>query len=153
MHHDKIVSMNPSGTLTLEKLDSKIDSLAEKMDAKFDLVMEKMDAKFDFIMKTMDARFAVVDEKFESIIELMMAGFESVYTRFDRVDQEIRDVKTRVGRLEDSMEEVQYSLAVLTKAEEKDAEATINHEGRIQRLEKINKIKAIPPTHLIDIQI
>ena len=137
MSHDKIGSMNASETSALEKLDS---------------LAEKMDTRFDSLIRTVNTRFEAVDEKFDSMLELMMSGFEVVCARFDHVDQEIHDVKTRVVRLEDSMDEVKYSAEVLTGAEEKDAESSINHEERIQRLEKINKIKAIPPSHLIDIQ-
>jgi archaellum component FlaC len=166
MHHDKIHPMTLTAPLTLEKLDSKLD-------AKFDFVMKTMDerfavvdAKFDQVIQEMRAGFKAADEKFDATIELMMAGFESMDARFNRVEshldrhdkqiaslsENVRDVQSRTIHLEESMEEVQYSLAVLTKAEEKDAEATINHELRLQRLEKINKVKAIPPSHLIDIQ-
>ena len=153
-----------SSVLTFEMLDSKIDSkfdqLDSKIDERFSVLDSKinskfglLDAKIDGVLKTMNDRFEVVDEKFDSMLELMMSGFESVYARFDHVDQEFVEVKTRVGHLENSMEGVQYSLVALTKAEEKDAKATINHEERLQRLEKIFKIKAVSPAHLIDIQV
>jgi hypothetical protein len=146
-------SISPS--LLLERIDSRFDAF----DAKIDFVLERMTVGFEAVDERLDGvdnrldkidnRLDKVDgrlDKHDGLIGLLIIGQDNLLS-------ETREVKQRVIHHEDSMEEVQYSLGVLTKAEEKDAEATINHELRLQSLEKINNIKAIPPAHLTDIQV
>ena len=144
------------------------------MTAETDLIItelsKRFDSKIDQLGTEINGRFGQVDTAFADLASAMQYGFEKVYECFDAVDErfdrlegrtdkveegleylkvEVRDVKARVIHLEASMEEVQESLANLENAEEKDAKATINHEIRIQKLEKVNKIK--PVAHLLNI--
>ena len=133
---------------------------------------KRFDSKIDQLGTEINGRFELMDTAFADLASAMQYGFEKVYERFDEVDErfdrlegrtnkveevleylkvEVRDVKTRVIHLESSMEEVQESLSNLENAEEKDAKATINHETRIQKLEKVNKIKSKPVAHLLNI--
>ena len=153
---------NFDGKLT--DLDGRFTNLDEKF--------TNLNNKFDSFSILVIERFEQVDTAFADLASAMQYGFEKVSERFDEVDErfdrlegrtdkveegleylkvEVRDVKARAIHLESSMEEVQESLANLEYAEEKDAKATINHETRIQKLERLNKIKPKPVAHLLNI--
>jgi hypothetical protein len=140
--------MNEAQPLTLEKFESTMSDVC---------------VRFDGFESTIANLWHVTDLRFEKFESMMSDFMSAVNARFDRNEEviqslvvgqsllleETRDIKRRVVGLEYSMDDVQYSISTLTRAEEKDAEATINHENRLQRLEKLNKIKAISPAHLI----
>jgi len=102
----------------------------------------------------------------QELTQAMCEGFERMDQKFERVDGvlstlqigqdnllvEVHDIKRRVVHLEFQMADVQDSLNDLSEAEAKDAMASINHEQRIVRLEKINNIQAVSPEYLTEIE-
>jgi predicted nucleic acid-binding Zn-ribbon protein len=93
------------------------------------------------------------------LLELMYAGFERIngvlstlQLGLDNLLVEVLDVKRRVVHLEVQVADVQDSLDDLSEAESKDAMASINHESRIIRLEKINNIESASLQHLAEIE-
>ena len=91
---------------------------------------------------------------------------ETMNVGFDRIDGvlstlqfgqdnllvEVLDIKRRVIKLEFQMADVQDTLSDLGEAETKDALASMNHEVRIVRLEKINNIESVSVSHLREIE-
>ena len=104
------------------------------------LTTEKFELTMSEFVSTINARF----DRNEEVIQSLVLGQGLLL-------EETRDIKRRVIGLENSMDDVQYSISALSRAEEKDAEATINHKNRIKRLEKLNNIEANSPSHLVDI--
>ena len=110
------------------------------------------------IRDTMDS-IADLREVVTSLAESMNVGFEKVWGVLstlqlgqDNLLVEVRDIKRRVVNLEFQFADFQDRFSDLSEAEEKDALASISHEERIVRLEKINNIQAVSPLHLREIE-
>jgi hypothetical protein len=95
----------------------------------------------DVTMITLDQLNTVLDEKLDSRFGIMMTMIQSL-------TETTSDIQHRVIHLEYQMEQVKETLEDLGNAEDKDALATINHERRISRLEKMQNITPKPEKHL-----
>jgi uncharacterized protein YlxW (UPF0749 family) len=93
------------------------------------------------ILVGMNTRF----ERVESVLSMLQIGQDNLLV-------EVRDIKRRVTHLEYQIADLQDSVDDLFDAEAKDATASISHEGRIIRLEKMHSIKAVSPQHLAEIE-
>jgi predicted nucleic acid-binding Zn-ribbon protein len=102
--------------------------------------------------KIMAEALLVLAETMQNGFDRIDERLDSLNNRVDNLELEFQDMKTRIIRLEYSMGDVQEMLVDLTHAEEKDAIATMNHEDRIIRLEKISDIYSVSPSHLTDIE-
>jgi len=128
--------MTASHAVTLEQIDERfrdVNGHIFKIDQKFEEVMDAIDT----LGKSMNT------------IEKSMYVLQEAHLQHFQITQ---DIRRRVITLEDYLVDVQESLDFLTLAEEKDAEATINHELRIARIEKANGIEGSAPTHLSDFE-
>ena len=122
---------------------SKEPTLTNVMSAVQDLT-EAMQTGFAKVEERMDDEFGQVSGRFEKIER----GIRSLQAGQDNLTERVGDVHRRAVNLEHRVEDIRDTLADITKAEEKDAEATINHEFRISHLEKLGGIKSVPSKHL-----
>ncbi len=91
------------------------------------------------------------DRKFASNFEKVNSSIYSLQEAHLNHFNLTLDIQRRVVTLEDSVIDIQESLDFLTMAEEKDAEATINHEVRISNLESLSNLDSISPKHLSEL--
>ena len=126
---------------------NKESTISDVMVAVRDLT-DAMQTGFAKAEERMDDEFAQVSGRFEKVER----GIRSLQTGQDNLTERVGDVHRRVVNLEHRVEDVRDSLADITEAEEKDAEATINHEYRISHLEKLGGIKNVPPKHLAGLE-
>jgi len=89
-----------------------------------------------------------LDEKVDAGFERVERTLVSLHEGLELLREDVGDLKRRVGKLEYTVSDIQEMLVELTHAYEKDAEATINHEARIARLEKVNNLHSLSPRHL-----
>jgi len=133
----RVKKLKTNKELTLTNVMSAVHHLTEVVQIGF--------AK---VQKCMDDEFAQVSERFEKIER----GVRALQTGQENLTERVGDVHRRVVNLEYRVEDVRESLADIIKAEEKDAEATINHEHRISHLEKLGGIKSSPSKHLAELE-
>jgi DNA repair ATPase RecN len=110
----------------------------------FMLLDERLERGFAQVQKRMDDEFEQVSSRFERIER----GVRALQTGQEILDERVGDIQRRVGNLEIRVEDIRDTLGELAGAEEKDAEATMNHEGRITHLEKLSNIRSLSPKHL-----
>lgn len=122
---------------TVSDVMGAVQDLTEAMQAGFTKVEERINDEFGQV----GGRF----ERIERSIRTFHAGQENLA-------ETINDTHRRVVNLEHRVEDVRETLSDITEAEEKDAEATINHEFRISHLEKIGGVKSVPPKHLAGLE-
>jgi len=95
----------------------------------------------------------------KDLTEAVQGGFAKIessiftlQTGQQNLSEQVGDIQRRVINLEHGVEDMKESLIDITNAEEKDAEATINHEHRISHLEKLSGIAGIPVAHLVGLE-
>lgn len=100
------------------------------------------------VLEAVQSGFKNVEERFEKVDE----RFDKIDERFDRVENRMTAVERRVGTVETTLEEMSVTLKSIEQAVDKDAEAIVNHEGRVSHLEKLSGIVSVPVAHLAGLE-
>ncbi|MHB8914063.1 MAG: hypothetical protein ACYC4I_03600 [Minisyncoccota bacterium] len=109
---------------------------------------EAVQSGFAKVHERINDEFAQVSDRFEKVER----GVRALQTGQNNLTERVGDIQRRVVNLEHRVEDVRESLADILRAEEKDAEATINHEFRISYLEQLSGIKSVPAEHLANLE-
>lgn len=103
-------------------------------------------------MITLEQLNQVLDEKFEQKLAPVWSMFGLIHEELKSHSESLRDLQYRMGNIETTMDTMHDFMQDLSLAEEKDAEATINHELRIRKIEKHIKLRSVSPKHLASIK-
>ena len=112
---------------------------------------------------TLNEVLHAVQKGFSSAEERTEIEFKQLHERIEKVERGVRFLRTDMNNLKEQVGDIQRrsinlehrsadiieTLGALSDAEDKDAEASINHERRIAHLEKLGGIKSTPPAHLV----
>ena len=74
--------------------------------------------------------------------QFVVEQFGKVAEQFDKVDEQFALIREDVKAIRSDISEIQGTLKPLVEAFDKDAETLVEHEARIQRLEKHARLPA-----------
>ncbi len=142
-----LFGMTPEKKSKGEKQSATEKSL-KSIEKHFSVIEEQIEHGFTRMHARMDDEFEQVSARFEKVER----GVRALQTGQDNLYERVEEIHRRTVNLELRVEDVRDTLADIVGAEEKDAEATINHEFRIAHLERLGGIMSAPPPHLVGLE-
>ena len=117
------------------KFDTKIDALAGKFDTKIDALDGKFDTKIDALDTKIDTKIDALDTKIDALdtkIDALDTKFDG---KFDLVARDVSDVRERLVRVEEHMEDHGRRLGELGESSRERGRVLGEVRERLARVE------------------
>ena len=121
-------------------LDKKFEENNKKIDIKFEEnnkeILKEIDIKFEKNNKEIDKKIDDKIDKFEeNIMTATKRGFDEVDSRFERVEEELTDVKQDIKKIKDVQENIYQRICDQTDNEIKDLQLDMDKVKYIHKKE------------------